>query len=106
MRQRETLIARIRHLRRVAAAADTRPAVSNPKPAPISDADPVSDVEPARVDALEVRIAHLERLLEGLQDSVHRESLRQRKRITELEARIEPSALGAALSKDARDRGL
>ncbi|HTC72351.1 MAG TPA: hypothetical protein VK655_05645 [Solirubrobacteraceae bacterium] len=55
---------------------------------------------------LEERIAHLEHLLEGLQDSVHRESERQGKRIAELEARIEPGALGEAMSKDARERGL
>ncbi len=51
-------------------------------------------------------MAHLEQLLEGLQDSVHRESLRQDKRIAELEAQIQPAALGEALSRDARDRGL
>ena len=51
-------------------------------------------------------MAHLEQLLEGLQDSVHRESERQGKRIVELEARIEPGALGEAMSKDARERGL
>ena len=45
-------------------------------------------------------------LLEGLQDSVHRESERQGKRIAELEARMQPGALGEAMSKDARDRGL
>jgi hypothetical protein len=48
----------------------------------------------------------LEQLVEGLQDSVHREALRQRKRIAELEARVDPAALSKALSKDARERGL
>ena len=56
--------------------------------------------------ALEVRMAHLEQLVEGLQDSVHREMLRHEKRIADLEARIEPAELGKALSRDARDRGL
>jgi hypothetical protein len=51
-------------------------------------------------------MAHLERLVEGLQDSVHRESERQGKMIAELEAQIQPSAISAALSKDARERGL
>jgi hypothetical protein len=45
-------------------------------------------------------------LLEGFQDSVHRESRRQDKRIAELETQIQPAALGEALSRDARDRGL
>ena len=54
--------------------------------------------------ALEARIAHLEQLVQGLQDSVHRESTRLGKRIGELEARLQPAALGRALSKDARAR--
>jgi hypothetical protein len=55
---------------------------------------------------LEARIKDLENLVQGLQDSVHREAKRQDKRITDLEARVEPSALAVALSKDARERGL
>jgi hypothetical protein len=94
MRDRETLIARIRHLRRVAGAADAGPAAAPSSP------------DPLQLRTLEARIEHLERLVEGLQDSVHRESERESKRIAELEARIEPAALGAALSKDARERGL
>ena len=56
--------------------------------------------------ALEARVAHLEELVEGLHDSVHRESTRLGKRIGEVEARIQPAALGRALSDDARERGL
>jgi hypothetical protein len=56
--------------------------------------------------ALEVRVEHLEQMVQGLQDSVHRESSRQAKRIAELEARLQPAALGKALSEDARARGL
>ncbi len=58
------------------------------------------------MDALEARVAHLEQLLEGLQDSVHRESARQGKMIAELHAQIQPAAITEALSKDARERGL
>jgi hypothetical protein len=47
----------------------------------------------------------LEQLVEGLQDSTHREAERQGWRIAELEARIEPEALSVALFKDARERG-
>ena len=64
------------------------------------------DPEQDRVRALESRVAHLEQLVEGLQDSVHRESSRQAKRIAELETRTQPGALGKALSEDARARGL
>ncbi len=94
MRERERLIARIRQIGRAsrpAAGAPQRPAV-----------DPGSD----RLRSIEVRLEHLEALVQGLQDSVHRESLRQSKRISDLEARIQPAALGKALNEDARARGL
>lgn len=94
MPERERLIARIRQVRRAYRAADqsAKPAAAAP------DQD--------RLDVLEARISHLESLVQGLQDSVHRESSRQVKRITELESRIQPAALGRALSDDARARGL
>lgn len=92
--ERERLVTRIRQLRQPGRTAEGQPA---------SDS---SDPDRAQVVRLEGRIAHLEQLLEGLQDSVHRESERQGKRIAELEARIEPGALGEAMSKDARERGL
>jgi uncharacterized coiled-coil protein SlyX len=94
VRDRERLIARIRQLRRARAAAET-PSPSAPE-----------HVDAARVDGLEARVAHLEQLLEGFQDSVHRESARQEKLIAELQAQVRPAAMGAALNKDARDRGL
>lgn len=92
MGEQEGLVARIRQMRR-----------SSP-PYVLPKAETPSD--PARLDLLEARVAHLEGLLEGLQDSVHRESERESKRITELEARIEPAVLAAALSRNARERGL
>jgi hypothetical protein len=91
MREREGLIARIRQTRRVIGP-------EAPARAPVTGDD--------RVRLLESRIAHLERLVEGLQDSVHREFERHRKLTAELEARIQPAAMGAALSDDARNRGL
>lgn len=94
VRERERLIARIRQLRRVFADTDER-ARSAPQ-------DPRQDT----LRALEDRISHLEHLVEGLQDSVHRESTRLGKRVAELEARVQPAALGKALSEDARERGL
>ena len=94
MREREGLIARIRQIRRVTAEADQKP-----KPA---TGGPGGD----QMRALDARVAHLEQLVQGLQDSVHRESSRLSKRIGELEARVQPSALGRALDEDARERGL
>jgi uncharacterized coiled-coil protein SlyX len=90
MAERAGLIARVKLMRRSAAATDPNQPTQAPR----------------REDPLEARVAHLEEMLQGLQDSVHRESSRQSKRITELENRMEPSALAQALSKDARERGL
>jgi BMFP domain-containing protein YqiC len=88
------LVARIRQIRRVSAGTRerTRPSTN----------DPSRD----ELRSLEARITHLEQLVQGLQDSVHRESTRLNGRIGELEARFQPAALAKALSEDARERGL
>jgi uncharacterized coiled-coil protein SlyX len=91
--ERESLIARIRQLRRV---PDPEKSVRATSERP----------DESRIDALEARLHHLEQLVEGLQDSVHRETQRHGKLIDDLQERVEPGAMGAALSKDARDRGL
>jgi len=93
MPERESLVTRIRQMRRAAAANQSPPG-------------DLSDQDAPRLAALERRVAHLEGLLEGLQDSVHRESLRLDRRIAELDARLEPGALAVELSRDARERGL
>jgi len=93
VRERERLITRIRQIRRSDAMAKAR----SPSPVP-----PPAD----EIEALEQRVAHLEQLVQGLQDSVHREALRHDRRITELEARTQPAELSRALSQDARERGL
>jgi hypothetical protein len=59
-----------------------------------------------RIEALEERIDQLEALLEGLQDAVHRESVREGGRIGALERRTEPAEISRALDRDARERGL
>jgi hypothetical protein len=51
-------------------------------------------------------VEQLEALLEGLQDSVHRESVREGERIGALEKRTEPEEISRALSRDARERGI
>ena len=94
MLERERLTARIRQIRRVSKTADD---ATHPR---------VIDPEREQLCALEARIAHLEALVQGLQDSVHRESMRLSKRVGGLEARTQPTALGKALSDDARARGL
>jgi hypothetical protein len=59
-----------------------------------------------RIEVLEGRVDQLEALLEGLQDAVHRQSVREDKRIAALEKRSEPAEISRALSRDARERGL
>ncbi len=100
MGDREGLIARIRQVRRSAAGADASAGRSTVDPRVGRGA------RDERVDALEARVVHLERLVEGLQDSVYRESERHGKLIAELQAQIQPEAMGAALAEDARGRGL
>jgi hypothetical protein len=65
-----------------------------------------ADAQVRRIEALEERVDQLEGLLEGLQDSVHRESLREGRRIGALEKRTEPEEISRALSRDARKRGI
>jgi uncharacterized coiled-coil protein SlyX len=90
---RAGLIARIRQVRRVPTVRDRSKA----------DADIPQD---DRLRALEARVAHLEQLLEGLQDAVYRESERHDKLIADLQTQVQPGAMGAALADDARSRGL
>ena len=94
MGEREGLLARIRQVRRPGPGGDG------------SDQRSTVATRDDRMPQLEARIAHLERLVEGLQDSVHRESERHETLIADLQAQIQPSAMGAALAEDARSRGL
>ena len=94
MRQREGLIARVRQIRLAAAASDRQ------------STDTVEPGAESTLAELELRIAHLEQQLRGLQDSVHRENVRYTAQLTELAARVEPAALAVALDKNARERGL
>lgn len=90
---REGLMARIMQLRGPGGAR---------QPSTGEAGEPQAD----RLQALEARVAYLEQLLQGLQDSVHRESDRQGKLIAELEAQIQPGSMAAALAQDRRNRGL
>lgn len=55
---------------------------------------------------LNERLEQLEALVEGLQDAVHRDSVRHEERMAEVERKTRPEALAKALSDDARRRGL
>jgi hypothetical protein len=100
-REPQGLVARIREMRRALSTPDV---LSQLRRGPARASDPA--IAENLVQNLQPRVAHLEQLVQGLQDSVYRESQRQDRRITELEARIEPAALTSALERDARERGL
>lgn len=118
------LITRIRQIRRTASeseaagegqgyeAADAPGAPSADTPGAPSADEPGAGAPSEPSDAqtvqrsLETRVAHLEQLVQGLQDSVYREFERHDKLIAELQAQIKPGAMGAALADDARQRGL
>jgi uncharacterized coiled-coil protein SlyX len=87
------LIARIRQVRRLATSRDR-------------SADDVEAPQDERLRALETRVGHLEQLLEGLQDSVHRESERHEQMIVALQNQVQPGTMSSALADDARNRGL
>jgi uncharacterized coiled-coil protein SlyX len=59
-----------------------------------------------RLETLEARIAHLEAELEGFQDAVYRQSVREDENIDELRRRTAPEQIARDLSEDARRRGL
>lgn len=49
---------------------------------------------------------YLEALVEGLQDSVHREGVRREREIRELGRKTSPAEIARALDRHARERGL
>jgi hypothetical protein len=59
-----------------------------------------------RLEAVEKRLGHLEALIEGLQDAVHRESVRQGREIDQLQRNAEPAEIRRALGRDAREHGI
>lgn len=59
-----------------------------------------------RLDALEARMTHLEAALEGLQDALYRQAVREDASRVDLRERTEPGRIARELSADARRRGL
>lgn len=60
----------------------------------------------AAVAELRTRVDLLEAQLEGLQDAIHRESMRQNERIAELARALEPGELSRTLNEYARRHGV
>lgn len=73
---------------------------------PTSVATNAGRPDPARLEILEKRLEHLEAMVEGLQDAVHRESVRQGRAIDQLQKKAEPAEMRRALGQDAREHGL
>ena len=59
-----------------------------------------------RLASLEERLVYLERLVEGLQDSVHRGAVRQQREMEALREKTEPAQLARALGRFSQKRGL
>ena len=55
--------------------------------------------QPDDVRRLTERLGHLEALVEGLQDAVHRDSVRHEERLAELGRTMQPEALAKALAR-------
>jgi HPt (histidine-containing phosphotransfer) domain-containing protein len=103
MGDKDRLVRRIRQVRRSTVAREDREGAAAGAAEAAAQAAEAGE-DPIR--SLTARVEHLEHLLEGLQDSVHREFERHQELIAGLQNEIEPSALGAALAEDARRRGL
>jgi uncharacterized coiled-coil protein SlyX len=59
-----------------------------------------------RLEVLEERVSHLGEELVGLQDAVHRESVRRDEEAAQMRRGIAPREMARALSEDARKRGI
>jgi len=59
-----------------------------------------------RIETLERRVAHLDGVVEALEDAVHREWVRRDDKTAELERKTQPHEIARALSQDARRRGI
>ena len=79
-----------------------RPAVESAR----RDAPRAPAADEPGLEALSERVRRLETMVEGLQDALYRQAVRDDARIEELRTRLEPSAIARALSADARRRGL
>ena len=58
-----------------------------------------------RIAALESRLDHLESLVEGLQDAVHRDVMRHDRELRELEQKTEASEIARSLAEHDRRHG-
>ena len=67
---------------------------------------PAARRETERLETLERGVVELEGVVEGLQDALHRESVRRDRETARLESKTRPQEMARALNADARKRGL
>jgi hypothetical protein len=67
---------------------------------------PTEDEPDDRLAALEDRVAQLERLVEGFQDSVHRVAVRHQREMEALRQKTDPAQMARALDRHSREKGL
>ena len=96
-RGRLGLFARVLERRRLEATAEDAPNAAEVE-AGIPEAD--------RIAALESRLDHLEALIEGLQDAMHRGAVRREREIQDLEQKTTPDQMSRSLAEHARQHGL
>jgi hypothetical protein len=65
-----------------------------------------AEIPQADLQAIVARLDGLEAMVEGLQDSVDRQTRRQDDRLDEFARQLEPGELARSISADARKRGL
>jgi uncharacterized coiled-coil protein SlyX len=68
--------------------------------------DPHADPQDARIASLETRLDHLESLVEGLQDAVHRDSARHEREIRDLDEKTDPGQMSRSIAEHNREHGL
>jgi hypothetical protein len=59
-----------------------------------------------RLGGVEARMARLEVALEGLQDALYRQAVREDENVADMHKRTDPEHMARELSADARRRGL
>jgi hypothetical protein len=63
-----------------------------------------ADRQGEQIAALESRLNYLESLVEGLQDAVHRDSVRHGRELRDLEQRTAPAEMSRSLAERDRER--
>jgi hypothetical protein len=80
-----------------------RAAAPEPEVAEVAAGEPD---EGRRLEALADRVAHLEALVEGLQDSIHRDAVRRDRILEEIKETTEPATMMRSLERHSREQAL